>query len=236
MKLNPQAQNEIKQAIGQKAAALVEEGMLVGLGSGTTASYFIKSLIERCRNGLKIQAVSSSIQSLEIARAGNIPIMDMAQVTSIDLTIDGADEIDPKNRMIKGGGGAHVREKIIASSSKKMIIIVDESKLVDELGQFGLPVEILPFGYQATIAKMKKLNYEGELRKKEDGSSYISDNGNYIFDIHEPKRFPHPEQDHDRIVNLAGVVETGFFFNLPVQVLVGYADGTVAFRTTKERQ
>lgn len=230
MKLNPQTQDEIKQAIGKKAAALVEDGMLVGLGSGSTASYFIKSLIEYCRKGLKIKAVSSSIHSLEIARAGNIPTIDMEEVTSIDLTIDGADEIDPKNRMIKGGGGAHVREKIIATSSQKMIVIVDESKLVNELGQFGLPVEVLPFGYQATISKIEKLNYKGSLRKKENGALYVSDNGNYIFDIHTPKKFPYPEQDHDRIVNLPGVVETGFFFNLPVQVLVGYADGRVAFR------
>lgn len=223
-------QDAIKKSVGEKAASFVENGMLVGLGTGSTAACFIDSLIERCRQGLKITAVSSSIRSLDQARAGGIPILDMNQITDIDLTIDGADEIDPSNRMIKGGGGAHVREKILATSSKQMIVIVDESKIVPVLGRFGLPIEILPFGFNATINKIKKLGYDGSMRAQKDGSVYVTDNGNYIFDVHSPKQFPNPESDHDAIVNLAGVVDTGFFFNLPTRVLIGYSDGTVVFR------
>ncbi len=231
MKLNQSAQDELKKAAGKKAAALVEEGMLVGLGTGSTASCFIESLIERCRAGLKITAVSSSVRSLDIAKAGGIPVRSMDAVTSIDLTIDGADEVDSKFRLIKGGGGALLREKIIASTSKQMVIIVDESKLVDTLGQFGLPVEIIPFGYNATITKINRAGYMGTLRKKQDDSIYLTDNGNYIYDIHAPSRFSEPEKDHDTIINLPGVVETGLFFNLPLRVLVGRKDRTVDFIT-----
>lgn len=225
MKLSPTKQDEIKKALGEKAASLVEADMVVGLGSGSTAACFIQSLIERCKDGLKIQAVSSSIKSQELAKSGGIEVLDMDQVPSIDLAIDGADEIDPKNRMIKGGGGAHVREKIVASSSNQMIVIVDESKLVEKLGSFGLPVEVLPFGLAATLYKLQKLGYQGKIRE-----GFTTDNGNKIWDIHTPKFFDHPEKDHEKILNTPGVVDTGFFLNIPVKVLVGYADGKVEFR------
>ena len=231
MKLNQHAQDELKKAVGQKAASLVEEGMLVGLGTGSTASCFIESLIERCREGLKITAVSSSERSLEMAKSGGIPVLAMDDVTNIDLTIDGADEVDGKFRLIKGGGGALLREKILASTSKQVVIIIDESKLVDALGKFGLPVEIVPFGYNATIAKINRAGYEGTLRTKEDGSAYLTDNGNFIYDIHKPASFAEPEKDHNTINNIPGVVETGFFFNLPMRLLVGRKDGSVDFVT-----
>ena len=223
-------QEQIKKKIGEKAAQLVEDGMLIGLGTGSTATCFIDSLIERCKAGLKISAVSSSLRSSEQARAGGIPILGIDQIKHLDMTIDGADEIDPHNRMIKGGGGALVREKILATSSQKMIVIVDESKLVNTLGKFGLPVEIIPFGYLATLDKIHKLGYEGKMRKKKDGSFYITDNGNYILDIHTPNSFPNPEEDHCQLACLPGVVETGLFFNLPIHVLIGYGNGSIRFR------
>ena len=110
-----------------------------------------------------------------------------------------------------------------------MVVIVDESKLVSELGQFGLPVEIIPFGYHATVAKLNRAGYEGELRAQKDGTLYRTDNGNYIYDVHSPHHFTDPEEVHDRIINLPGVVETGLFFNLPLRVLVGRSDGSVDF-------
>ncbi|MBS0623257.1 MAG: ribose-5-phosphate isomerase RpiA [Verrucomicrobia bacterium] len=232
MTLNPQTQAELKRAVGRKAAALVRDGMLVGLGTGSTATFFIEHLIERVREGLRITAVSSSLRSADQARQGGIKVLDMNEVTSIDLTVDGADEIDPQDHMIKGGGGALLREKIVASSSHQVIIIVDESKLVPVLGTFGLPIEILPFGYQATIHKLAKLGYEGSLRMANQ-QPFITDNGHYIFDIHSPKTFSNPSQDHNRMIALAGVIETGFFFDLPIQVLVGYYDGSVAFRRSQ---
>ena len=222
-------QDDLKREVGEKAASLVEEGMLVGLGTGSTASFFIESLIKRVSGGLSISAVSSSKRSEQMARDGGINVLDINKVTSIDLTVDGADELDPQNRMIKGGGGALVREKIVASSSKQIVIIIDESKLVDVLGKFGLPVEILPFGYSATIHKLETHGYHGALRKK--GSDlYITDNGNYIYDVHTPSTFADPKKDHDTIVNLPGVVDTGFFFDLPVKCLIGYQDGSVGWK------
>ncbi len=229
MKLNPQTQDELKKAVGHKAASLVEEGMLVGLGTGTTAAFFIEGLIERCRSGLNISAVSSSLRSLEMAKAGGIPVLPMDEVTSIDLTVDGADEVDSSFRLIKGGGGALLREKIIASTSKQMIVIVDESKLVQVLGKFGVPIEIIPFGFSATVAKLNRAGYFGKQRLQEDGTPYLTDNKNYIYDLHTPAEFPNPEQDHDTIINIPGVVETGFFFNLPVRVLVGRSDGSIDY-------
>lgn len=231
MKLDVTVQKEIKRALGKKAASLVQDDMLVGLGSGTTATYFIESLIERCRDeNLRIQTVSSSLKSMEIASKGGISVIEMDSVTSIDLTIDGADEIDPQNRMIKGGGGAHVREKIVASSSKEVIIVIDESKQVEILGTFGLPIEVLRFGYKATISKINQQGYQGALRLNKDNSPYMTDNGNYIYDIHHPNNFKHPEEDNQRLMTIPGVVDTGFFFNIATRVLVGYADGNLEFR------
>jgi len=225
------SQQEIKKALGKKAAELVQEGMLVGLGTGSTAICFIDSLIERCRKGLRIQVVSSSLRSLEQARKGNIPIADMDHITSIDLTVDGADEIDSKNRMIKGGGGALFREKILATSSREVAILVDESKVVSQLGKRGLPIEILPFGYSAILFKLKQAGFDGHLRLREDQSLYVTDNGNYIFDISTPKIFTYPEKDQELISSIPGVLETGFFFDLATKVLIGYADGTIECRT-----
>jgi ribose 5-phosphate isomerase A len=224
------SQDAIKKAVGEKAATYIKDGMLVGLGTGSTVLYFIESLIRRCRSGLKISAVASSVRSQELAQSGGIPISDMNQVTQLDITVDGADEIDPQNRMIKGGGGALVREKILASSSKEMLVIVDESKEVATLGKFGVAVEILPFCYLTTLVKIRKAGFDGKMRYASDGSHYVTDNGNLIFDINSPQFFSHPEEAHSQLSILPGVVETGFFFNLPVQVLVGYKDGSVVFR------
>jgi ribose 5-phosphate isomerase A len=232
MKIDSEKQNDIKKALGKRAASLVKNGMIVGLGTGSTANCFIESLIERCKEGLKIEVVSSSTHSLKRAEKGGIPLADMNFITKIDLTVDGADEIDPYNRMIKGGGGALVREKILASSSRQMIVIVDETKLVNQLGDFGLPVEIISFGYSATIFKLKELGYDGELRKL-DHELYKTDNGNYIFDIRSPKRFLTPEKDDDVIKKIPGVVDTGFFFNMATSVLVGYANGNVKLRKAR---
>lgn len=227
-----QKQNEIKRLLGEKAAECVQEGMLIGLGTGSTAAYFISSLILRCKHGLHIRAVSSSERSLEQAKEGNIPLANLEEMTEIDLTIDGADEVDPYWRMIKGKGGALVREKILASSSKKMIIIIDESKLVAQLGKSHLPVEILPFAINSTLNRLSKAGYKGKLRQNQN-KLYISDNGNYIFDIESPHQFSDPEKDHQKIINIPGVVDTGFFFDLATNVLVGYGDGRIEWLKKK---
>jgi ribose 5-phosphate isomerase A len=220
----------IKKAVGYKAAEFVENGMRVGLGTGTTAFFFIERLGQRCKEGLKIHAVASSNHSFQLARQAHIPLIDIENITALDLTVDGADEIDPKKRMIKGGGGAHVREKIVAAMSREMIVIIDESKLVPSLGKCKLPVEILPFGHHATFHHMQKAGYRGEFRKKKEGGLFVTDNGNLIIDIHFNTACTNPEEDHEILIHIPGVVDTGFFFNLAGRVIVGFADGQVVVR------
>lgn len=220
-----------KSAAGKAAADLVEDGMLVGLGTGSTASFFIESLIARCREGLRITVVTSSVRSLEQAKAGNIPIAEINSLTALDLTVDGADEIDPLKRMIKGGGGALLREKILATMSREMVVVVDEKKLVNRLGAFPLPVEIVPFAFKATIARINDKGYQGVLRKGADGAPYVTDNGNCIYDIHFKELRENPEQDDDILRRIPGVVTTGFFFHLAGRVIIGRGDGTVEIRS-----
>ncbi len=217
----------IKKAVGYKAAEFVRSGMHIGLGTGTTVFYFIERLIQRCQEGLNIHAVASSLRSLEQAKQGGIPLLDIDEVTSVDLTVDGADQIDPQKRMIKGGGGALVREKIVAAMSREMIVIVDESKMVPTLGKCKLPVEILPFAKNATLSHIAKAGYNGEFRKKSDGSLYVTDNGNSIIDIHFDALIESPEEDNETLIHIPGVVDTGLFFNLAGRVIVGFADGQV---------
>ncbi len=213
-----------KRLAGEKAASFIEDGMIIGLGTGSTAMYFIQRLIER---KLKITAVTSSKRSEELAKKGGIPLIDINTITLIDITVDGADEIDAEKRMIKGGGGALLREKIIASMSKEMIVIVDQTKLVSELGACKLPVEIVPFAHPATIHKLQARGYKGELRLN-GRTPYLTDNGNYIYDIQLHRC--HPEEDHIAILQIPGVVETGFFLNYAGRVVVGFLDGTVQVR------
>lgn len=223
------ASSTAKKAAGEAAAELVQSGMLVGLGTGTTAVFFIDRLIERCRSGLKITAVATSQRSMQRAREGGIPILDINAVTKIDMVVDGADEIDQEKRMIKGGGGALLREKIIASMSSEMVVIVDSSKVVDYLGHFHLPVEIVPFAYHWIIKEMEQLGYRGTLRKNKE-APYVTDNGNYIFDIQLNYPCLNPEADEKKLKAITGVVETGFFFKLAGRVIVGYENGTTKFR------
>lgn len=217
-----------KQAAGKAAANLIQNGMLIGLGTGSTAEFFIENLIERCQHhGLKISVFPSSEKSAKLALAGGIPLCDENHVTTLDLAVDGADEVDPQKRLIKGGGGALLREKIVATMSKEMIVIVDQRKLVDRLGGFPLPVEIVPFAHHATMHHIRNLGYEGAYRKTYDGELFITDNGNYIIDIKFPDRCQEPERAHALLKAIPGVVETGFFFDIAGRVIIGYTDGTV---------
>ena len=204
-----------KEAAGRGAAELVEPGMLVGLGTGSTARYFIERLSERCREGLSIRAVASSRASEALAR--DIPLVAIEEVESIDLTVDGADEIDPKWCMIKGGGGALLREKIAARASKRLIISIDASKQVERLGRCPLPVEIVPFCLAATLRHIEERGYSGHLREGR------TDNGNAIIDIETRL----PEQCHTDLIDLPGVVETGFFPPLATDLFVGNEAGEV---------
>lgn len=216
-----------KKAAGYAAADLIKEGMVVGLGTGSTAKYFIERLGQKCREGLKIQAVATSKKSQAQALELGIELADIQEITSIDMTVDGADEIDEKKRMIKGGGGALLREKIVASMSKEMVVIVDSSKVVKHLGSFPLPVEIVPFAFKSILNKIEKMGYRGTVRTTPDKKIFMTDNQNLIYDVHLSNPCLQPEKDEERLRSVVGVVETGFFFNLAGRVIIGFDDGKV---------
>jgi ribose 5-phosphate isomerase A len=231
MKPPSNSQNHAKEAAARKAVEFVENGMIVGLGTGSTAAFFISHLIDRCRKNLKIQVIGTSTHSLELARIGGLAIADIDKITTIDLTIDGADEIDPLKRMIKGGGGALLREKIIASISREMVVVVDESKLVKQLGAHPLPVEVVPFAHHAIQRKLENLGYKGVFRLQKEGQLFLTDNNNFIIDLHLNK-LKDPEAVDKEIRSIPGVVETGLFLNLAGRVIVGYEDGSTKTLTT----
>lgn len=214
-----------KKAAAEKAAEGVKPGMIVGLGTGTTAHYAIQAIGERVRQGLNLKAVASSLASEEEARAYRIEIVPFDNLTSLHLYIDGADEVDTEKNLIKGGGGALLREKVLAYNSKRFIVIVDESKLVIQLGKFHLPVEIVRFAQPLTATNIGKLGGRPQLRLKE-GKPYLTDNGNYIVDC-DFGRIENPVALNEQLHAIPGVVEVGLFANTMVsQVIVGADDGT----------
>ena len=219
-----------KKAAGKAAAELIEEGMLVGLGTGSTASFFIEALGKRCQEGLKISAIATSQQSTRQAEQLGIPLKDPETITSLDVTVDGADEIDHHKNMIKGGGGALLREKILAQSSQEMIVIIDETKLVNHLGTHPLPVEIAPFIYRSTLQRLEAKGYQGVLRLKRHNMPYLTDNGNYIVDIQYSTPITDPIKEQEKLKSITGVIETGLFFQLAGRIVIGYEDGFVKVR------
>lgn len=215
-----------KKAAGTAATDLIKDGMLVGLGTGSTASFFIEALGKKCREeGLQITAVATSIQSMRQAKSVGIPIVDSDAVSNLDITVDGADEIDSRKNMIKGGGGALLKEKILAKSSREMVIIVDETKLVENLGVFPVPVEIAAFAYQTTLVRLNDYGYKTTMRLNRDKSLYITDSGHYIVDIQFDYPITDPQLENNRLKDIVGVLETGLFFNIAGRIIVGYEDG-----------
>lgn len=210
-------QDKAKEAAGIAAANLIQDGMTVGLGTGSTVAFFIASLATR---KLKIKAVATSFRSAELAKKLGISVLDEAE--TLDIAVDGADEIDKLGQMIKGGGGALLREKIVASMTKQMIIIIDEKKYVDKLGAFPLPVEISTFCYKATLQHLAE--FSPRLRKSKDGKPFLTDNGNYIADLHL-KSIENPELINAKLQSITGVLETGLFLNLKPTVLIGHTNG-----------
>jgi ribose 5-phosphate isomerase A len=215
-----------KQIAADKAVSFIESGMIVGLGTGTTAYWAIERLGEKVKNKeLNIKAIATSTGSEKQARAVGIPILSFAEIDQIDITIDGADEADEKLNLIKGGGGALLREKIVASNSKQLIIIADESKLVKHLGKFSLPVEVVVFGWEKTFTKLQSLGCIPKMRM-ENNKPYITDNSNYIIDCAFGEILD-PAALHEKINAIVGVVENGLFINLASKLIAGYNNGEV---------
>ncbi|MBC1801178.1 ribose-5-phosphate isomerase RpiA [Listeria booriae] len=218
-----------KQIAGEKACEFIEDGMVVGLGTGSTAYYMIQKLGDRVAEGLQVTGVVTSKATEKLAKERNIPLMDLNDVGEIDLTIDGADEVDGSYRGIKGGGGALLFEKLVAHASKKSIWVVGEDKVVETLGAFPLPVEVVPFGYKQVERQLEERGYKPELRHFEDGSIYLTDSQNYILDLHI-QAIENPEELNDWLNNLPGVVENGLFLNYASSIVIGYSDGHVEVR------
>jgi ribose 5-phosphate isomerase A len=228
MQQSPGSDRQIKDLIGQKACEFVQDGMLIGLGSGTTAAAFIHALaLKLQKDNLKIQTVATSSESETLANMLQIPCLSVDAIETIDITFDGADEIDAKKRLIKGAGGALLREKIIAFASKELIIMVEEKKCVKKLGKTYLPVEVVPFGNKLTQAHLLELGYKSRQRLHRNGTVYITDNHNFIYDIEFDSLRDNPEEDDRKIRSVPGVVETGFFFHHTGRIIVGKPDGIV---------
>ena len=214
---------DLKKMAGEKAAEYIKDGMVVGLGTGSTVKYTILKIGEMVRDGLDIIGIPTSKRTEELAKSLGIKLGSLNEYPEIDLTIDGADEVDTHLNLIKGGGGALLREKIVAYYSKYLVIVVDESKLSEYLGSFPLPVEIVPYAHRRTAATLKEFGCMPELRMV-NNRVYITDNGNYIVDC-KFGRIGDPENLEKGIDSVPGVVESGLFVNLAKEVVVGTKKG-----------
>lgn len=218
-----QAKDAAKRAAARRAVTLVQDNTIVGLGTGSTAFHAIVRLGELVAQGLSIQAVATSLETERIARERGIPLL--TEFSHIDVTIDGADEVDESGNLIKGGGGALTREKIVAAASSREIIVVDESKQVAQLGAFPLPVEVLPFGRRFVSGVLEAMGCHVTLRRQAE-QPFLTDNQNYILDCRFGK-IEDPETLVLEINAIPGVVENGLFVGLSDVVLVGHAQGKV---------
>ncbi|MBN8607651.1 MAG: ribose-5-phosphate isomerase RpiA [Caulobacterales bacterium] len=216
----------------QAALAYIKDGMVVGLGTGSTSAYFVRLLGDKVRQGLRVKGVPTSEATRNLAEQVGVPLIEISQVSAIDVDVDGADEVDPQFRLIKGGGGALLREKIVAAASKQMVVIADEGKWVETLGAFPLPVEVTRFGFALTSERIHEAlaatGCEGaEVSLRVAGKAnepVITDGGNYIIDAHA-KRIPDADALGAALKNIAGVVEHGLFLNLAHVVILGKAKG-----------
>lgn len=220
-------QNIEKRIVGEKAAELIEDGMIIGLGTGSTIYYTLQRLGERIKlEKLNIRAVSTSLSTTKLAESLGVPLLSPNSVESIDLTIDGADEIDHEFQAIKGGGGALLFEKIAASMSKEVVVVVDSSKVVEKLGGYKLPIEVIPYGYNNVLKKLAANDFEPILRQNQ-GRFYKTDNLNYIMDI-QIENCNHLQELSNWIISIPGVVEHGLFLNLIDKVFVGRGNEVIA--------
>jgi ribose 5-phosphate isomerase A len=218
-----------KEAAARASLQFVKDGQVVGLGSGSTATHFIKLLGEKVKNGLRVRGIPTSLRSRELAESLRIPLTTLDECQEIAVTVDGADEVDPQLRLIKGGGGALLREKIVASASKQMVVVADATKQVQRLGKFPLPVEVIRFA-QALIAKrITALGAEVELRTQPDGQPYVTDENNHILDCRFGE-IRHPDQLARQLSDMPGVVEHGLFIGMASVVLVARGNEIVELR------
>ena len=228
-----------KRRAALAAVAAVEPGMKLGLGTGSTAEEFVKALADRVRTGLEIAAaVPTSERTARLAESLGIAVTTLDAEPALDLTVDGADELDRDLRLIKGGGGALLREKIVAAASGRMIVIADDSKLVDTIGAFPLPIEVVPFGLAATqkaidaVCRSNSLDGPIELRRGDDGDPFVTDGGHFILDA-AFGRIPEPEHLAEALNRVAGVVEHGIFLGLATEAMIANQEEVIRLAAAK---
>ncbi|CAM4094480.1 ribose-5-phosphate isomerase RpiA [Palleronia rufa] len=236
MTANLSAVDTAKYVAAKRACDFVEDGMRLGLGTGSTAAWLVRCLGERVRQGLRITGVPTSSRTAELARRAGIRVTTLDEAGWLDLTIDGADEFDADLNLIKGGGGALLQEKIVATASDRMIVIADGTKEVATLGAFPLPVEVIPFGWQTTRSLIEEtlagLDVMGEtvtLRMKDDDQPYVTDEGNRILDLHLG-RIGNARRMASRLNQIPGVVENGLFIDICDLAVIGSGTGEVRVR------
>lgn len=212
------AHDQEKEAAARASLRFVRDGDIVGLGSGSTAAYAVRFLGERVRAGLKIRGIPTSSQTRELATSLGVPLTTFDEVQEIDVTIDGADEVDPQLCLTKGGGGALLREKIVASASRQLVIIADSSKQVPMLGNFPLPIEVIAFAQLLVKKKIEALGASVKLRQS-NGSPFVTDEGHHILDC-SFGQIPDPPALARRLSDMTGVVEHGLFIDMASVVLI----------------
>ena len=215
-----------KEAAARASLRFIKSGQVVGLGTGSTAASFIRLLAEQVKNGLLIRGIPTSVRSRELAESLGIPLTTLDECQEIDVTVDGADEVDPELRLIKGGGGALLREKVVASATKHLVIVADATKQVPRLGKFPLPVEVIRFAQALVAKKIAALGADVRLRLQANGTPYVTDESNHIFDC----RFDEIA-DADNLArqlsDMPGIVEHGLFIGMASTVLLAKGDEIV---------
>jgi ribose 5-phosphate isomerase A len=218
-----------KEVAARASLKFIKDGQVVGLGTGSTAAYFIQALGEKVKNGLRIRGISSSVRSRDQAASLGIPMTTLDECPEIDVTVDGADEVDPQLRLIKGGGGALLREKIVASATKQFVIVADATKRVAVLGKFPLPVEVIKFAEAVVVRKIEALGAKVTLRRAADGTPFVTDEHNHILDCHFGQ-IPDADGLARKLSDMPGVVEHGLFIGMANVVLVANGSEVLELR------